>query len=264
MFGGLSSSSLRLNNRKVLGLVFSLSHVIASRFSIPSRLQYLAVTMMSQAPPPYYEYATGESDVYYAQQHEHWTPKIVYGETTEQYFLGEPQTSPSPQLDQQDAAILDRTLNWIPAPPSTPPLSHRLERPVAIPRMDITSILSTPFPFLRAYAPVLGSHQIDQTAFMSFIDNLCVAQAPNPSLQVLNIVGNGVGQVPHHWAQAASAGMQLVANVGTAAVSAVRTKAFLENVNKQFFNPRGLKVRLCKDEEVAKVVEFPLGRSAVA
>jgi hypothetical protein len=99
---------------------------------------------------------------------------------------------------------------------------------------------------------------------VSFIDNLCVVQAPSPPLQALNIVGNGIGQVPHHWAQAASTGMQLVANVGTAAVSVVRTKAFLENANKQFFNPRGLKVRLCKDEEVAKVVELPLGRSAVA
>ena len=41
--GGLSSSSLHLNNNKILGLVFSLSHVIASRLSIPSRLQYFSI-----------------------------------------------------------------------------------------------------------------------------------------------------------------------------------------------------------------------------
>lgn len=80
--GGLSSSSLHLNNNKILGLVFSLSHVIASRLSIPSRLQYFSIqddvpstTILRVCPD--------ESDVYYAQQQEQRMPKIVCGDTTE-------------------------------------------------------------------------------------------------------------------------------------------------------------------------------------
>jgi hypothetical protein len=121
-----------------------------------------------------------------------------------------------------------------------------------------------PLPFIRAYAPTLESHQIDENVFVAFIDNLCVAQSPSPPLQLLNITGNGIGMIPHHWAMAAGAGIQVAAGVGMSKVRAARTKAFLEKSNEQFFNPRGLKVRLCKDDELAKVVGFPEGETALA
>jgi hypothetical protein len=70
--------------------------------------------------------------------------------------------------------------------------------------------------------------------------------------------------IPHHWAMATGAGIQVVAGMGMSKVSAIRIKAFLEKSNEQFFNPRGLKVRLCKDDELAKVVGFPEGEIVLA
>lgn len=62
---------------------------------------------------------------------------------------------------------------------------------------------------------------------------------------------------PHHWAQAASFGVRAVAGVGTAAISATRTKAFFQKVNEEYLNPRGLKASLKKDEEVAAQLGLP-------
>lgn len=67
----------------------------------------------------------------------------------------------------------------------------------------------------------------------------------------------GIGFIPHHWAQAAGAGVQVAAGVGAAAVSVLRTKKFLAQSNEQYFAPRGLKVSLKKDQEVASIVGFP-------
>lgn len=84
-----------------------------------------------------------------------------------------------------------------------------------------------------------------------------MAEAGSPVFQAINAAGMGIGYVPHHWAQAAGTGIQVAAGVGTAAVSAVRTKRFLAQANDQYFAPRGLKVSLKNDEEVASLVGFP-------
>jgi hypothetical protein len=74
----------------------------------------------------------------------------------------------------------------------------------------------------------------------------------------------GIGFVPYHWAQAAGAGIQVAAGVGTAAVAAIRTKKFLGRSNEEYFSPRGLKVSLKKDEEVASIVGFPSNQRLLA
>lgn len=126
-----------------------------------------------------------------------------------------------------------------------------------IPRVDVSTLLKAPLPFLRAYSPVLRAHDINETDFLAFIDNLAVAQAGSPVFQAVNAAGMGLGFVPYHWAQAAGTGIQVAAGVGTAAVAAIRTKKFLAESNEQYFAPRGLKVTLKKDEEVASMVGFP-------
>lgn len=73
-----------------------------------------------------------------------------------------------------------------------------------------------------------------------------------------------MGMVPHHWAQAASLGIGVAAGVGTAAVSYARTKMYLEGVNREFFAPRGLKVRLVKDKEMAEVLGEEAARRGLA
>jgi hypothetical protein len=191
-------------------------------------------------------------------------PNTYLGQAANLNYSEESQSSSSGELKQEDIATLEETLRWIPSQSLESPPYHRIDRPIVIPRQAIAGFTSPPFPFIRAFAPVLAYHQIDKATFVAFIDNLCVAQAPTPPLQVLNLAGTSLGLVPHHWAQAAGAGMRAVAGVGSKTVSVARTKMFLGMVNKKFFNPRGLKVRLCKDEELPRVLGYPSGQPVLA
>jgi hypothetical protein len=105
--------------------------------------------------------------------------------------------SSSDTLSQPDEISLDQTLRWIPEPPPTyyASTTPRLQKPVAIPRMDVAGRLAVRLPFLRAYSPALRAHDIHETDFLAFVDNLTIAQAPSPPLQVLNIAGQGIGMM---------------------------------------------------------------------
>jgi hypothetical protein len=54
-------------------------------------------------------------------------------------------------------------------------------------------MMSSPLPFLRAYAPVLQHVNVSAEDFVAFIDNLAVVQTQPALLQALNIVGTGIG-----------------------------------------------------------------------
>ncbi|UKZ57913.1 hypothetical protein TrVGV298_011774 [Trichoderma virens] len=158
----------------------------------------------------------------------------------------------SPSTDEEEALFLEQVTGWIPrAPPAREVRMFRLDKPVVIPRIDIARPFQTQFPFMRAYSPNLYRHDISIEAFVAFIDNLAVAEAPPAPLQALNVAGQAIGYVPHHWAQAASFGIGMAAGVGTAAVTRIRTQRFLEAVNRDYFGPRGLKVSICKGHELA-------------
>ncbi|EAU31339.1 predicted protein [Aspergillus terreus NIH2624] len=131
------------------------------------------------------------------------------------------------------------------------------ERPVVIPRVTPNNPLKPPGPFLRAYSPVLRNHDVQITDFLEFVDNLSVAQAGSPALSAVNAAGMAVSMVPSHWASIAGTGIQVAAGVGTAAVSKIRTKKFLEAVNERYFGPRGLQASIKKDDELVGLVGFP-------
>ena len=130
----------------------------------------------------------------------------------------------------------------------------QLDRPVAIPQVQADSFRSGPMPYCRAYAPSLAQHNVSCADFVAFIDNLTIAQAPAAPFKVLQIASTGVGFVPHHWAQAASAGMGMAAGLGSAAVSITRRKLYLKEVNERYFTPRGLHARIVDDAELRALV----------
>ena len=139
-----------------------------------------------------------------------------------------------------------------------------------IPRLDANRLLRTPLPFIRAYSPELRSLDIHERDFVAFIDNLTVAQAPPVPLQALDAAGLAVSMVyvvthsspfltladssrsPHHWMAIAGFSMNVVAGVGTAAMTKTRTCQFLEIVNQKYFGPRGLKSAIYEDEQLVK------------
>lgn len=127
-----------------------------------------------------------------------------------------------------------------------------LVKPVVIPRISTSSFLFAKLPFMRAYSPALVQQGIREAEFLAFIDNLVVCQAPPVPLQALDKAGTVVGAVPHHWAMATGTGMSVAAGVGTAATTIVRTKQFMEKVNREMFGPRGLEATICKSDELIR------------
>ncbi|OJJ30110.1 hypothetical protein ASPWEDRAFT_142297 [Aspergillus wentii DTO 134E9] len=161
--------------------------------------------------------------------------------------------------------FVESTLQWIPPRPSYHLLRvARLQKAVLIPRIAPNSPLKPPFPFLRAYSPVLRAHDIQIVNFMEFIDNLSVAQAGSPVFSAVNAAGMAAGFIPSHWAAIAGTGMQVAAGVGTAVVSRIRTKKYLDMANERYFGPRGLRASIKNNEEVAAVVGFPKNATPLA
>lgn len=150
-----------------------------------------------------------------------------------------------------------------------------VQKPVVIPRLDVSGLLRTPFPFIRAYSSDLRSFNIHEKDFVAFLDNLSVAQAPPVPLQALDTAGHVVGIVyveisfesytysyrtarPHHWAMIAGTSMNMVAGIGTAATTRTRTSRFLETANREYFAPRGLKVSIYKERQLAERLHYDL------
>ncbi|KIW16905.1 hypothetical protein PV08_04095 [Exophiala spinifera] len=156
--------------------------------------------------------------------------------------------------DVDDA--ISKALAWVPQPPPPSQRHHypALPRPVCIPQIQPDNFITGPMPFYRAYSPYLQHHSVQVGDFMHFLDSITIALAPAPPFQAAQLVSNGVGMVPHHWAQATSAAVGLVAGIGSAAVSAGRSAAFLKKVNATYFEPRGLKASIKKDKDLAVVL----------
>lgn len=148
------------------------------------------------------------------------------------------------------------------------------KRPVVIPRVAIHGLLSTPLPFLRAYSPDLQVHDVPVEEFIAFIDNLAVVETVPAPLRALNIAGTAIGFVwviespllarpptkwsrPWHWALIAGLTINGVAVAGSKVITHTRTKRYMEIVNQEYFGPRGLKVSLCNDKELAALIGYP-------
>lgn len=64
---------------------------------------------------------------------------------------------------------------------------------------------------------------------------------------------------PWHWALAAGLSMNAAAIAGSKLTIRTRTKRYLEAVNREYFEPRGLKASLYKNDDVSVLVGYPLG-----
>lgn len=76
-------------------------------------------------------------------------------------------------------------------------------------------------------------------------------------LQILDAVGALVGFVPYHWAQLAGAVTLLGSKATVYALSKMRGETFLQRVNSEYFNPRGLSVQMCTTEVLVRLGHIP-------
>lgn len=140
------------------------------------------------------------------------------------------------------------------AGPSTqgPPQSRK---PIAVPSIGS----SFDSPFIRAYPPILQSHQLPKESFLNFLDQLNKDIASSPPLQVLDATGGILNAVPIlaplHWIGSAISGL---ANLGGQGMSKSRTDSSIKTANRDIFNPRGLKVEIAKLDALAHLARIPI------
>jgi hypothetical protein len=153
------------------------------------------------------------------------------------------------------------------SPPSRNPIyahqpNHKpLSKPIAIPAVNKKFAA----PFLRAYPPVLAHHGISEADFLPLLDKLNQVIAASPPLQVLGLAAGVVGFVPLATAQIVSASVQAASTFATVALSKGRTELYLRELNRDVFEPRGLKVELVRLDALAKLAGMPVldGRGKV-
>ncbi|KAH8690856.1 hypothetical protein BGW36DRAFT_432635 [Talaromyces proteolyticus] len=174
-------------------------------------------------------------------------------------FHAESNTESQEQLEEKN--FIQQTTQWIPQNPHEHILSRnvRLEKPIVIPRLAVHGMMSSPLPFLRAYSPALRQLNVNIEEFTAFIDNLTIVQTEPVPLQALNLVGTGIGFIPWHWALAAGLSMNAAAIAGSKLTIRARTKRYLATVNREYFEPRGLKASLYKNDDVSALVGYPMG-----
>jgi hypothetical protein len=142
------------------------------------------------------------------------------------------------------------------APDSRQQATHAQE---SIPRDvgGLTAVEPLPFPviipqrrpndksrgFARAYAPDLGAYKdIDQTTFLSFLEEFDKSSQASGWFVVLNLAAVGAGFAPSVIAMAVSASVQLATKVAMEGQRRYRTNAYLDKINAELFHPVNLHV----------------------
>ncbi|KAL5360818.1 hypothetical protein BJX96DRAFT_75710 [Aspergillus floccosus] len=119
--------------------------------------------------------------------------------------------------------------------------------------------------FIRAYAPVLQDLGIDQTTFIDFIDTANASCQGSPWLHAINLASIGTFFIPSPTAMAVSAMISTATQVAITADGRRKSNAFFDQINENFFHPRGLHclVMTWKPESAAAIATFDLN-SAIA
>lgn len=94
--------------------------------------------------------------------------------------------------------------------------------------------------FVRGYAPDLAASGISQDTFMRFLHNFDEASKASPYLQALFISAGIVGLVPGVITMAVSISVQVATGIAKELDSRYRANAYLDEINRQLFMPRGL------------------------
>ncbi len=126
-------------------------------------------------------------------------------------------------------------------PAAEKPAGHevaRLAKPVAVPRVCPGPTM----PFARAWAPCLAGHEIDAAVFLAFVDGLNLVTAPHPAIKLVELAGFCMNFVPLPYADALAAILQVTAVVATVLVARHRGRRYLDRLNADVFEPRGLHV----------------------
>ncbi|KIV86735.1 hypothetical protein PV11_02330 [Exophiala sideris] len=94
--------------------------------------------------------------------------------------------------------------------------------------------------FIRAYAPDLALKDIDQHMFLDFIETFNMASQANPWLNAINLAGLATWALPPGISQAVQIAIMVSVKIAKDVQSRERQNTFLDRINDEFFQPRGL------------------------
>lgn len=194
--------------------------------------------LLKDTPPTYYKTMLSSS--------EH---RRNFDPPTSQY-IEPPQSSIPSFSDNAEDDNFAELLDFTHKPASPYAACAKLSHPVAIPQL----LPGAGKPFARAFPPALAAHGIDVSEFLAFLDSLNIVSSGTPPLRILGTVGGLIGMVPWHYAQLLSVGVQVAAKAGNRIHASMRGDRFMEQVNRSFFAPRGLKVTLVTGEALAQML----------
>lgn len=120
------------------------------------------------------------------QPYPHATPHADHNEALlAEAYQQQGDYAHAPESTAEDEASVNRAMNWVRRPHQSFSQTPRLPGPVCIPQ-ERAGVYEN---FLRAYAPVLASHDINPQEFMQFLDHLNVCKAESPPMHVMHTVG---------------------------------------------------------------------------
>ncbi|KAI9736969.1 MAG: hypothetical protein M1834_000558 [Cirrosporium novae-zelandiae] len=94
--------------------------------------------------------------------------------------------------------------------------------------------------FIRAYAPDLMNCGVDQAMFLDFLETFNLASQASPWINAINLAGIAFMHLPTGISQAASLALMLTVQVAKNMQSRHRYNSFLDQINDDFYRPRGL------------------------
>ncbi|KZF24326.1 hypothetical protein L228DRAFT_237267 [Xylona heveae TC161] len=94
--------------------------------------------------------------------------------------------------------------------------------------------------FIRAYPPILEEFDIDQKAFLQFIDGANKLALQSQWMQAINLASLATIPLPFGIGVAISIAVQMATDVATEMHGRSRTNSYIAKLNKEFFGPRGL------------------------
>ncbi|CAG8926219.1 unnamed protein product [Penicillium salamii] len=186
-------------------------------------------------------------------------PPGQFGPSPGQFAPPSGQFAPSPGQFGPPGQFAPSPGQFGPSPgqfaPPPGPFVPPSKRPIAIPAIASPS----DSPFIRAYPPILQSHNLPKESFLNFLDQLNKDIASSPPLQVLDATGGILNSVPIlfplHWIGSAVSGL---ANLGSQGMSKSRTDSSLKTADRDIFGPRGLKVEVAKLDALAHLANIPI------
>lgn len=157
----------------------------------------------------------------------------------------------------EDRSAVAHLLSWIKPAPQAPSLGWpRLAQPVVIPQLGVPPTGES-VPFQRCYSDALACRGVSMAEFTRFLDGLELAQSPSSTLQGLRMFGAGVTHVPIPvLGLLAGRGISALASSGSGH-SGSRAKLYLQEARERFFEPRGLRLHIVKDNDLNARVQVP-------